>query len=309
MSCCLLLGGAAIWQPLRAQALPSLDAMAVPGGAGIDAIPLSDNVWSQEHPEGFLVGRGARAMLVQREANAVAEKETGLGIRLAGPRVGVDFTLTSRSVGKLFDDPALDESGLRVRDDILRLGLGVELVPHLALGLTYSGVWSEVLGTRGTGSGWRGNLLYYGRKLDLGLSVGTTVASMDWSQDGGGGFNSPDIRSICGAMRWEIPVQPFGATLALAAQYDYIDDPNGAVRVRRGALAVTPLEPITLRAGLEWETGPGSNAVVPSYGIELRAKRLVLLGSLRAGQSPAPGVTYQFGLALLPREHSNGQSE
>lgn len=246
-----------------------------------------------------LLGTSAKWRLgVQNaDASALGVRELAAVGELRAARVAFGARIVNRRNDKLFDDPDLASSTLRVEDDLLAFGVGFDLGHHLRVGGSTGLQWSTVLGSEGTGIGWRVGTALLWDHCQLGAMWGTRKVRMDWNDAGGVTFATP--AELGGAIGGGCELANFAGPLGLSAalQQEIASNGEGGEATRATvALAWTPAIRIyggAILRGHEYET-----PTVWEAGTAVTVGRVTLFGGRRFSEGAVSGAVYAFGVGV-----------
>jgi hypothetical protein len=240
-----------------------------------------------------------RIGLQQAQASKIGVRELAMAGELRWGPLGLGARLVNRRNDRLFDDPELEESTLRVEDDLLALGAGIEVLPRLRIGGSLGALWSTVLGSDGFGYAWQLGIAVSGQACQVGTQWGTRRARMDWSDAGGTAFaTSAELGGAVGAgCAFKGVLGDLGA--AVAAQQDLARGQDGQQHFRATAeldwSSVFRIYGGVVRRGAEYDA-----PTLWELGSAVTVGKATLFGGGRFDASRTPGTVYSFGIAVSP---------
>lgn len=189
---------------IMAQVVPSLGTDQPIGSVGITSpvvpalgLPLNPAAMSKRLRWSVELGSSSSREL------GIAEQSVAAAARVGRLAIGGRFT--TRQVKDLFEDPVLrDDDALRVGSQDYAVGLAASPLRWLSIGAALVSTQARVLGTSGSGTGWRaGATLGFGRG-SLSLVHYDVDVPMQWRSEGGAVESSPRTSRVAAAVAMDV---------------------------------------------------------------------------------------------------------
>ncbi len=286
----------------RAQGIPGLGADRAVGSAGAEAIALPGTLGLPPNPADvgghgrWSVGLGASSAPL----TDIVERSITGSMRVY--RVRFAARITSRWVRNVFDDPALgDGPDLRVGGDDYALGAAVEPADWIRVGVTTVFANARVLGSRGSGVGYKLGVVVSRPWVSAGVTYGDADIAMTWRFESGAGGRERTQgtrRLAVGVGTSAISVAGLAPQLAVEWNRDagYNDDTWLRVQTSVGILGSS----LRFVAGAAKSTSQSSVSYLETGVIATFGWSQLQMG-MRFGADPAPGNSVTVGLGVVRR--------
>lgn len=185
--------------PLRAipaQVVPGQGTERLIGTAGIETITPRGNLGLPLNPAAIALD-GRWSLGIGAATNAVSDvREQSFSAATRIRRIGLAGRITTRWVRNLFDDPALNAPELRVGSTDYSVGASLQTGPGFAFGFTTTFATTQVLGSAGSGLGFRVGGSWQRGRLTAGVLYGDLDPALEWRTENGQLMRSAGTRRL-----------------------------------------------------------------------------------------------------------------